>query len=322
MKAIVYRSYGGPDVLKLAEIPQPQPTSHEVLVRIHAASVNPFDWHVMRGEPYFLRLMIGLRAPKVPRIGVDAAGIVERVGSGVTRFSVGDQVFGGCRGSFAEYACGRDSGLAIKPETVTFEQAASSPIAALTALQGLRDKGRIQSGQRVLINGAAGGVGTYAVQFARMSGALVTGVCSTRNTALVESLGASRVVDYTAQDFTTLTDRYDIVLDCIGNHGYAAVRRALTPDGVHVAVGGVTGRWMLGGLASTAGAVLASRVRRQKVVPFVAKPSGDDLSLIARAMAEEKIKPVIDRRYPLSDTAEAVRYVEHGHARGKVVIVP
>ncbi len=238
MKAIVYHRYGSPDVLKCEEIERPTPKDDEVLVKVRAASLNPLDWHFMRGEPYFIRLMTGLRRPKFTRLGVDVAGRVEAVGRSVTWFEPGDEVFGGCRGAFAEYACARESELITKPEGVTFEQAACVNVAALTALQSLRDKGRVRPGQKVLINGAAGGVGTFAVQIAKWLGAEVTGVCSTRNVEMVRSIGADHVIDYTGEDFTEGGRRYDLILDCVGSHRLSALRRVLSPEGTYIAVGG------------------------------------------------------------------------------------
>ena len=240
MKAAVYRRYGSPDVVRIEDVGKPVPKDNEVLIEVRAASVNPLDWHTMRGTPYFIRMMTGLRRPKIARLGVDVAGQVEAVGSNVTRFKPGDPVFGACSGAFAEYVCTRESALAAKPDNVTFEQAAAVPVAALTALQSLRDKGKIQPGQKVLINGAAGGVGTFAVQIARSFGADVTGVCSTRNVDMVRSIGADRAVDYTQEDFTRSGQRYDLILDLVGNHSLLACRRALNPKGTYVAAGGST----------------------------------------------------------------------------------
>ena len=238
MKAVVYYNYGSPGVLRCEEIAKPTPGDDEVLIEVRAASVNPLDWHFMRGTPYFIRLMLGLRKPKLPRLGVDVAGLVEAAGRNVTQFKPGDRVFGSCRGAFAEYVCTSQAALAVKPDNVTFEQAASVPMAALTALQAFRDKGHIQPGQKVLINGAAGGVGTFAVQIARSFGAEVTGVCSTRNVDMVRSLGADRVIDYTQGDFTGNGQQYDVILDLIANHSLSACRRILNPKGTYIAAGG------------------------------------------------------------------------------------
>jgi NADPH:quinone reductase-like Zn-dependent oxidoreductase len=323
MKAIVYHNYGSPEVLKCEEIEKPTATDNEVLIRVRAASVNPLDWHFVRGRPYFLRIAAGLRRPKVTRLGVDVAGHVEAVGRKVTRFKPGDEVFGTGRGAFAEYVCTSESTLAIKPDSVSFEQAASSPVAALSALQGLRDKGQIQPGQRVLINGAAGGVGTFAVQVARWFGADVTGVCSTWNVDMVRSIGADTVIDYTKADFTTSGQRYDLFFDCVGNHSLSACRRVLNPRGIYVMVGGPGGpnaRWMIGLLARFIKMLVLSWFVSQKMVPFLANTRSDDLNIIGELMASGKATPVIDRRYSLSEVPEAILYLEAAHARGKVVI--
>ena len=320
MKAIVYDKYGSPDVLELKEIDKPAVGDDQVLIRVRAASVNPLDWHFMRGRPFFLRIKAGLRKPKVIRLGVDAAGTVESTGGNVRRFKPGDEVFGGCTGAFAEYACASEKALAPKPANLTFEQAAAVPIAALSALQGLRDKGRIQAGQKVLINGAAGGVGTFAVQIAKAFGAVVTGVCSTRNVDMVRSIGADRVIDYTQEDFTRNGQRYDLILDSVGNHSLSAFRRALTAKGTLVMVGGPDkGRW-IGPMAGMLKVVVMSRFVSQKLLPFLAKRSHEDLVFLKDLLETGKVTPVIDRRHPLSDVPEAIRYLEEGHARGKVVI--
>jgi NADPH:quinone reductase-like Zn-dependent oxidoreductase len=320
MKAIVYSNYGSPDVLKYEDVERPTCGEDDVLIRVRAASVNPYDWHFVRGTPYPIRIMAGLRKPTAARLGVDAAGRVEAVGSSVTRFKPGDEVFGACRGAFAEYASASESALVSKPANVTFEQAASAPMAALTALQGLRDSGHVQSGQQVLINGASGGVGSFAVQIAKSFGADVTGVCSTRNVAMVRSIGANRVIDYTQEDFTRGGAVYDLVLDCIGNRSLSACRRVLKPGGRYVGVGGPDGRW-IGPLAIPIKALLLSPFVSQKMGMVMAKLRGhDDLALLGDLMASGKIAPVIDRRYPLSEVPQAIRYLEEGHARGKVVI--
>jgi NADPH:quinone reductase-like Zn-dependent oxidoreductase len=320
MKAIVYYRYGSPDVLKCEEIEKPTPADDEVLIKVRSASVNPYDWHFMRGTPYFVRIPAGLLKPKDRRLGVDVAGWVEAVGRNVTEFKPGDEVFGGCRGAFAEYACASESALVMKPANVTFEQAASVPIAALTALQGLRDKGQIQPGQKVMINGAAGGVGTFAVQIAKSFGADVTGVCSTRNAEMVRSIGADRVIDYTQQDFTRSGQLYDLIFDCVGNHLFSACRRVLNPKGTYIAVGGPSGRWMIGPLARLITALVLSRFASQKLVMVLAKPNKEDLTIMHDLMKARKVTPVIDKRYRLSEVPEAIRYLEEGHARGKVVI--
>ena len=318
--AIIYDSYGPPDVLRYEEVDKPSPGESEVLIKVRAASINPYDWHFMRGLPYPLRLMAGLRRPKHGRLGVDAAGQVEAVGRSVTQFKPGDEVFGTCKGALAEYACAAETTLAIKPRNITFKEAASVPIAGLTALQGLRDKGRIQPGQRVLINGAAGGVGTFAVQIAKHFGAQVTGVCGTRNVELVRSLGADQVIDYTQQDFTKSDEHVDLMLDCVGNRSLAACRRVLSPKGIYVGVGAITGRWMLGVLVRAFAALLMAPFVGQKFESFMAKLKKEDLNTLSELMSEGNLKPVIDRRYSLREVPEAVRYLEEGHARGKVVI--
>jgi NADPH:quinone reductase-like Zn-dependent oxidoreductase len=321
MKGITYHNYGSPDVLKCEEIEKPTAGDDEVLIKVRAASVNPLDWHFMRGTPYLVRIMAGLRKPNATRLGVDVAGQVEAVGRNVTRFKPGDEVFGSCRGAFAEYACTSESALAIKPDNLTFEQAASVKVAAVTALQGLRDRGQIQPGQKVLINGAAGGVGTFAVQIAKSFGADVTGVCSTRNVDMVRSIGADRVIDYTQEDFTKGGQRYDLFFDCVGNHSLSASRRVLKPKGIYIPVGGSAGRWMIGPLARAIAALVLSRFVSQKlVIFFVPKPGKEDLTIIQELMQARKVTPVIDKCYTLSEVPEAIRYLEEGHARGKVVI--
>ena len=266
MKAVVYYNYGSPDVLKYDEIEKPAAGDDEVLIKVRAASVNPLDWHFMRGTPYFVRIMAGLRKPKDKRLGVDVAGQVEAVGRNVTQFKPGDEVFGSCRGAFAEYVCTSESALVMKPDNVTFEQAASVPVAAFTALQGLRDKGQIQPGEKVLINGAAGGVGTLAVQIAKWFGADVTGVCSTRNLDMVRSIGADRVVDYKQEDFTKSGQRYDLLFDGVGNHSLSACRRVLNAKGIYVPFGGSGGRWMVGPLARAITSRVLSPFVNQKLV--------------------------------------------------------
>ena len=319
MKAIVYYNYGSPDVLKCEEIEKPAAGDNEVSIKVRAASVNPLDWHFMRGAPYVVRIMTGLLKPKVTRLGVDVAGQVEAVGRNVTQFKAGDEVFGACRGAFAEYACTAESAVVMKPDNVTFEQAGSVHVAALTALQGLRDKGRIQPGQKVLINGAAGGVGTFAVQIAKSFGAEVTGVCSTRNVDMVRSIGADRVIDYTQEDFTKTGQHYDIFFDCFANHSLSACRRVLNPKGIYIAVGGPSGS-TIGILAGWITALVWSWFVSQKFVTFMARSNKEDLTILRELMATGKVTPVIDRRYKLSEVPEAIRYLEEGHARGKVVI--
>lgn len=320
MKAITYTEYGPPDVLKLTEMTKPVPGDDQVLIRIHAASLNPLDWHFMRGTPYLVRTMSGWRKPKVPRLGVDVAGQIEAVGRNVTQFRPGDDVFGTCKGAFAEYVCTAGKSLVPKPANVTFEQAATLGIAALTALQGLRDKGRLQSGQKVLINGAAGGVGTFAVQIAKTLGAEVAGVSSSRNLEMVRSIGADRLIDYATEDFTAGGPRYDLILDMIGNHAESDCKRALTAHGRLVLVGGPSDGRSVGPLLGWIKAAALSRFTRQKVIPFVASLKKADLVVMAELLGSGKVKAVIDRSYPLSEVPEAIAYLETGHARGKVVI--
>jgi NADPH:quinone reductase-like Zn-dependent oxidoreductase len=320
MKAIVYYNYGSPDVLRREEIEKPAAGNNQVLIKVRAASINPYDWHLMRGMPYIVRIPTGLRTPKNPRLGADVAGQVEAVGSNVTQFKPGDGVFGMCQGAFAEYVCASESAVAMKPDNLTFEQAAAVPMAGFTALQGLRDKGKIQPGQRALINGAAGGVGTFAVQIAKSFGADVTGVCSTRNVDMVRSIGADRVIDYTQQDFTKSGQRYDLLFDCVGNHSFSACRRVLNPKGIYLPVGGPSGRWKIG-LAGAIKRLVLSRFMSQNLIAFfLAKPSKQDLTVMHDLMATGKVTPVIDKRYAWSEVPEAIRYLEQGHARGKVVI--
>jgi NADPH:quinone reductase-like Zn-dependent oxidoreductase len=320
MKAIVYHDYGSPDVLKYEDIDKPTAGDDQVLIKIRAASVNPLDWHVMRGTPYMLRIGAGLRKPKETRLGVDVAGEVEAVGRNISEFKVGDEVFGACHGAFAEYACTSASRLVTKPDNVTFEQAAAVNVAAMTALQGLRDRGHIQPGRMVLINGAAGGVGTFAVQIAKSFRADVTGVCSTRNLDMVRSIGADHVIDYTQADFTKQGRCYDLILDCVGNHSLSAVRRVLNPTGAYVIVGGPSGRWMIGLLARVSTALVLSRFVSQKLGLLMPRRSKEDLIILRELMATGAVTPVIDKRYRLSDVPQAVRYLEQGHAQGKVVI--
>jgi len=319
MQAIVYRTYGSADVLAVENIDKPTPKDDEVLIRVRAASVNPLDWRVMRASPHFIRLMTGLGKPKDPRLGVDAAGTIDAVGRNVTGLKPGDDVVGVCRGAFAEFARAAASAVVAKPANVTFEQAAALPIAACTALQGLRDKGRIQPGQKVLINGAAGGVGTFAVQIAKSLGADVTGVCSSRNVEMVRTLGAHRVIDYLREDFTQSGQLYDAMLDCVANHPLSACRRILNPKGAYLLVGGHGGPW-LGPLARSLQALVWSPFVSQSLYTVMAKSSATDLLRLLEMVETGKITPVIDRRYRLSEVPQAIRYLEEGHARGKVII--
>jgi NADPH:quinone reductase-like Zn-dependent oxidoreductase len=323
MKAIVYCDYGTADVLRLEDVEKPTPADSQLLVKVRAAAVNPLDWHFVRGTPYVMRLQAGLRKPKSTRLGVDFSGTVEAVGKNVTRFKPGDEVFGGRTGAFAEYICvGEDRAVALKPANLTFEQAASIPIAAVTALQAIRDKGRVQPGQTVLINGASGGVGTFAVQIAKSFGAEVTGVCSTRNLELVRSLGADHVVDYTKEDFTKTGQRYDVILDNVANHSLSEFRSVLNPKGKYVLIGGGgpnDGRW-IGPLARPLGALASSPFVSQDMGMLLAELNEKDLTILSELMQAGKVTPVIDRSYALSDVPAAIKYLEEGHARGKVVI--
>src|SRR5437762_5017879 len=323
MKAIVYCDYGLPN-LKLADIAKPTPTDDQILVRVRAASVNPLDWHFIEGTPKIMRAMgVGLRKPKDVRLGVDFAGMVEAVGKNVTQFKPGDEVFGGRDGAFAEYVCPRaDRAVTLKPANITFEQAASVNIAGITALQALRDKGKVQPGQKVLINGASGGVGTFAVQIAKSLGADVTGVCSTRNVDLVRSLGADHVIDYTTEDFTKSAERYDVMLDNVGNHSLSECKGVLTPAGKYVLIGGggAGDQGFLGGLGKALWAMVFSKFVNQQMGMMMADANHNDLTILADMMQSRKLKPVIDRTYTLEQVPDAIRYVEQGHARGKVVI--
>jgi len=322
MKAIVYTTYGSPDVLQLNDVEKPTPKDNEVLVKVHAASANPLDWHLMRAEPFLARLENGLLKPKNTKLGADIAGRVEAVGRNVTQFQVGDEVFGAIfintLGGFAEYVCVPEELLALKPANMTWEQAAAVPVAAFTALQGLRNKGQIQPGQKVLINGASGGVGTFAVQIAKSFGTEVTGVCSTRNLEMVRSIGADHVIDYTREDFTRNGQRYDLIFDAVGNRSVSDYKRALSPNGICAVAGFTTlsrlfqviflGAWV-------------SRTGSKKIgMMDTAKPNQKDLAFLKELLEAGKVVPVIDRRYPLRDTAEAIRYLEAGHAHGKVII--
>ena len=320
MKAIVYRCYGSPDVLTLEDIEKPTPADNEVLVKVHAAAVNPLDWHYMRGSPYIMRLGTGLGSPNDTRLGVDFAGTVEAVGRNVTQFKPGDKVFGGKNGAFAEYVTVHDDrALVLKPASLSFEQAASVPIAAITALQALRDKGKIKPGQKVLINGASGGVGTFAVQIAKSFGAEVTGVCSTRNLEMVRSIGADYVIDYTQEDYTEKEQRYDLIIDMVGNHSLSSNRQVLNPEGIFVIIGGAKGNW-LAPLMNPIKALMYSPFVGQEFVMLLAKMRKEDLSTLSDLMQTGKVTPVIDRRYPLSELPAAIRYSEEGHARGKIII--
>jgi NADPH:quinone reductase-like Zn-dependent oxidoreductase len=318
MKAIVYQTYGPPDVLELKEVEKPTPQDNEVLIRIYAASVNAADWHLLRGKPFLVRLMgFGLLKPKHKILGSDIAGRVEAVGRNVTQFQPGDEVFGSIRGGFAEYVCASENALVLKPANISFEEAAAVPIAAVTALQGLRDKGQIQPGQKVLIQGASGGVGTFAVQIAKSFGTEVTAVCSTRNVDMVRSIGADQVIDYTHEDFTQNGQRYDLILAANGYHSISDYKRALRPRGTYVMSGGSSmaqlfQAMLLGPLISMTGS--------KKMGNLMAKINQKDLVCMKDLLESGKVVPVIERRYPLSQVPGAIRYLEEGHAKGKVVI--
>ena len=323
MKAIVYCDYGLTN-LKLENVEKPTPNDDQILVRVRAASVNPYDWHFIEGTPYIMRAMgVGLRKPKDTRLGVDFAGTVEAVGKNVTQFKPGDDVFGGRGGAFAEYVCPRaNRAVALKPASLTFEQAASVNIAGITALQALRDKGQIQPGQKVLINGASGGVGTFAVQIAKSFGADVTGVCSTRNVDLVRSLGADHIIDYTKEDFAKGDQRYDVILDNVPNHSLSECRRILNPNGKYVMIGGGgpnDSRW-IGPFGRVINTMVLSPFVSQKMGMMMADANQKDLTVLGDLMQSGKVKPVIDRTYKLSEVPAAIAYLEEGHARGKVVI--
>lgn len=319
MKAVRYYTYGGPDVLRLEDVKIPSPGDDQVLIKVHAASVNPLDWHFMRGTPYAMRAQSGLRAPREPRLGVDVAGVVEAAGPRVAQFRNGDEVFGTARGSFAEYATATERTLVRKPDGVTFEEAAAAGVAAVTAIQALRDKGRVRAGDEVLINGASGGVGTFALQMAHVFGGRVTAVCSTKNLALVRSLGADEAIDYTQVDFTAGERRFDVIVDMIGGQSLRACRRVMTPDGRYVIVGGPSGKWMAPFDRALRAAVLSPFISQDMGLAMV-RASRDDFEAIGGLLGAGRIRSVIDRRYPLSDVPAAIRYVEEGHARGKVII--
>ena len=320
MYVIANREYGAPSVLRLEEIDRPELDDDGILVAVRAAAVNPYDWHTMRGEPYLVRIGEGLRRPKRSVRGVDMAGTVEAVGANVTQAQPGDEVFGWGRwGALAEYERAGEHSCVPKPAGLSFEQAAAIPTAGCTALQGLRNVGHVQTGQRVLINGAAGGVGTFAVQIAKALGAEVTGVCSTRNVDLVRSLGADHVVDYTADDFARAGRRYDVVFDLVGNRSLRDLRRTTTPKGTVVFCGGGDGKWVGPMLLPLRGLVV-SRFVGQQLRMFVARLNRDDLLFMCDLVADGKLEPVVDRTYPLSEAPEAIAYLEAGHARGKVVV--
>lgn len=320
MKAITQDRYGSPDVLVLKEIDKPVAKDDEVLIRVQAAAVDAGTWHVMRGAPYIARLALGLRKPKSNLVGRDVAGTVEAVGNKVTGFRPGDEVWAeGDAGSFAEHMCVREKLVGLKPSNLTFEQAAAVPLSGNTALQGIRDQGQVRSGQRVLINGASGGVGTFAVQIAKSLGAEVTGVCSTGKADLVRSIGADHVVDYIKADFTKSAQRYDVIFDLAGDHSTAECRRVLTPNGILVLSSGNGGRW-LGPIGRMMGALALSSFTRQRLRPLVVARSKENLAVLKELVESGKVTPVIDRTFPLREAPEAIRYLEQGKARGKVVI--
>jgi NADPH:quinone reductase-like Zn-dependent oxidoreductase len=321
MKAIAYEAYGSADILEVKDVRKPDVEADQVLVRVRAASANPYDWHFMRGVPYIARTSMGLRKPKYSLLGTDVAGEVEAVGDAVTRFRPGDAVFGFVgSGSFAEYVSAPERLLALQPANLSFEQAATVPLAAVTALQGLRDAGQIQSGQKVLIVGASGGVGSFAVQIAKWYGADVTGVCSTRNLEMVRSIGADHVIDYTREDFTRTGQRYDLIFQLAGTASPSACRRALAPRGMLVLSSGDSPGRIIGPVGRIIKAILISPFIGQTLRPFVAKPSSNDLEFLRGLIEAGRVAPVIDRTYPLTEAADAIRYIETGHARGKVVI--
>jgi len=321
MQAIRYRCYGDPSVLRLETVDRPVPAADEVLVRVHAASINPLDWHFVRGEPYLMRLDSGLGRPDDPRVGVDFAGTVEAVGRSVTRFRVGDRVFGAADGAFGEYLTVRETrSVTLMPTEVTFAEAAAVPVAALTALQALRDKAGVKPGQKVLINGGSGGVGTYAIQIAKALGAEVTGVASTRNQDLMRSLGADHVIDYTRVKFTDGRQRYDAIIDNVGTESPLALRKVLTPDGVVVMVGSTDKGVWLGPLMAPLKAMVVAPFVTQRYEMILAAMNAADLDTLARMLADGQIRSSIDRRYPLAELPAGVAYLERGRARGKVVI--
>jgi NADPH:quinone reductase-like Zn-dependent oxidoreductase len=321
MKAVVRDRYGSPDVVELREIDKPVPADDEVLVRVRAASLNLADWYAMMGRPYVGRMPMGLRKPKSSRLGTDYAGTVEAVGGNVTEFRPGNEVFGGRDGACAEYVCAHaDRAIVPKPSNVTFDEAAAVPVAAITALQGLRDKGQLQPGQKVLINGASGGVGTFAVQIAKALEAEVTGVCSTGNVDIARSIGADHVVDYTREDFTRSDERYDLMLDIAGSRSWSACRRVLNPHATLVIVGGRKTNRLLGPLGHAVRLLLAGLLSSRKVVFFIAKFNKADMLVLQELLEAGRVTPVIDRRYELSEIADALRYMGEGHAQAKIVL--
>ena len=320
MKAVIHRCYGGPEVLSYEDVEKPVPADNQVLVKVHAAAVNPLDYHYMRGLPYIMRLSAGLGTPEDIRMGVDYAGVVEAIGKDVTKFKVGDAVFGGAGGAFGEYVTGRQDGsIAHKPDNVTFEQAGTVAIAAITALQALRDKGKVGPGQKVLINGASGGVGTFAVQIAKAYGAEVHGVCSTRNVDMVKSIGADRVFDYKKEDYTESGEQYDIIVDNVGNHSILANTGVMKPDGRFVMVGSQKGPWIRPLLRPLNGMIHSPFVD-QELLTILAVLEQEDMEELAQLMADGKVTPVLDQTFTLDKTADAIAYSETGRARGKISV--
>ena len=325
MKAILYDQYGSPDVLQVKEIDRPGVGDDEVLIRVCAAGANPYDWRFMRGEPYFMRLFTGLLCPKTNRLGADMAGQVEAVGKNVTQFQPGDEVYGRVQGTFAEYVCvSEQAALVLRPTNLTFEQAAAVPMAAYTALQGLRDQGQLRPGQKVLINGASGGIGTFAVQIAKALGAEVTAVCSTQKVKQARSIGADQVIDYRQEDFIQVCSqgqyRYDLMLDIVGNRELSECQRVLKPNGTYVIVGAPDKDRWLGPLAHFLKVSLAAPFVSQKVVTLDTKAKKEDLLFLKELIEADKITPIVERQYPLTQVPEALRYLEEGHAQGKIVI--
>jgi NADPH:quinone reductase-like Zn-dependent oxidoreductase len=320
MKAVVYRCYGGPEVLEYADIPKPVPADDQLLVKVYSAGVNPLDWHYMRGSPYLMRLMSGIGAPASTSMGVDFAGVVEAVGKGVTKFKPGDAVFGGADGSFADYVVvGENKTVALKPDNISFEQAGSVAIAAATAIQALRDKGQLKAGQKVLINGASGGVGTFAVQIAKFYGAQVTGVCSTRNLEMVRSIGADHVIDYTREDYTRGDERYDLIIDNVGNHSLIANAGVMVPEGILVMLGGGSGNW-IGPILRPVSAMFVDLFVEQSFMGILGELNQAEMNTLADLMQRGVVTPVIERSYPLADAAQAMAHSESGRVRGKIVI--
>ena len=320
MKAITYNCYGSPDVIRYVDVAKPIPGPGEVLIKVRAAGVNPLDWHYMRGSPYFMRLGTGIGRPKEQRLGRDYAGVVEAVGPDVSRYAPGDEVFGGAYGAFAEYVVvAEDRAIAKKPGNVSFEEAAGVGVAGITAMQALLDKGKLEAGEKVLINGASGGVGTFAVQIARAQGAEVTGVCSTRNVEMVLGLGADRVFDYKKEDYTQSDAEFDLIVDMVGNHSISANRGVLAPDGRYVSIGGPSGDW-IGPMIPSLAAAITNIFVDQELGMMVARLRSEDLAALAELMEDGKVRPQLDRTYSLAEVAEAIRYSETGRAQGKIII--